>query len=125
MPSKEARERTAGSQNPRIACWLSVVPGLGQLYNGYPGRAAIALLGTLACFALSLVAVEGPNTVLPAIGAGGLLTVIAGIVGVLLFLTFFLAGMTFWYIAFHDALTTARDLRAGRASKGRWWFFHR
>jgi len=98
---------------------------LGQLYNGQPVRAAIALGGTVGLFALSAAAVEGPNALLPAIRAGALLTILGGIIGVLLFLVFLLAGMTFWYIAFHDALATARDRRAGRASTGRWWFFHR
>ncbi len=72
-----------------------------------------------------MVAVEGPNALLPAIHAGALLTILGGVIGVLLFLTFLLAGMTFWYIAFHDALVTARDRRAGRESTGRWWFLHR
>jgi TM2 domain-containing membrane protein YozV len=112
-------------KNPRLAGWLSAVPGLGQLYNGQPGRAVIAFGGTLGFFAIAFLFVEGPNVLLPAVHAGGLVTILAGLVGVLLFLTFLLAGMTFWYIAFHDALLTARDLQAGRESTGRWWFFHR
>ncbi len=120
-----ARQRFEISRNPRLAGWLSIVPGLGQLYNGQPARAVTVLGGTLGLFALAFASVEGPNALLLAIRAGALLTVVVGLVGVLLFLTFLLAAMTTWYIGFHDALVTARDLQACRPSSGRWWFFHR
>lgn len=120
-----ARPGVEVSRNPRLAGWLSIVPGLGQLYNGQPRRALVVLGGTLGFFALAFASVEGPNVLLLALHAGGLLTVVVGLLGVLLFLGFLLAGMTFWYIGFHDALVSARDLQAGRPSTGRWWFFHR
>lgn len=44
-------------KNPRTAYWLSLVPGLGQLYAGAPGSAAwsFAVNGALAAFGVSEV----------------------------------------------------------------------
>ena len=37
-----------------LATWLSAIPGLGQLYNRQPRKAAIFLLGVIGLFFLTL-----------------------------------------------------------------------
>src|SRR5207253_7783145 len=40
--------------NPRLAGWLSLVPGLGQLYNRQPRKAMTFFIGVAGLFFLSL-----------------------------------------------------------------------
>ena len=38
---------------PFLAAALSVIPGLGHLYRGHPGRAALWFFGVIVAYALS------------------------------------------------------------------------
>jgi ribosomal L2-like protein len=50
-PPEGAGKRTA---RVGLATWLSVVPGLGQVYNRQPKRAAVFFFGVIALFVITL-----------------------------------------------------------------------
>jgi len=115
--------------DPRRAAYLSILPGLGQLANGEPAKAAVFLGGVIALFALSF-SVPGLTTDL--VGAwrprGSLmvsLSVILELVSLLVFIGLFLGALVFWYASIHDARLSAIERNTGKASFGRWWLFHR
>ncbi|MHB8717640.1 MAG: hypothetical protein ACYDAC_01945 [Candidatus Dormibacteria bacterium] len=111
----------------RIGVALSVVPGLGQVYNGQPRKAAFYFLGTL----LSI----GPAVLLITFGerAGSSLLegrafaafLLLALASVLVFLLVFVLGLYLWASAFVDARHSALELnQAVPGAAGRWWFFH-
>lgn len=115
--------------DPRRAAYLSILPGLGQLTNGEPAKAAVFLGGVIALFALSF-SVPGLTTDL--VGAwrprGSLmvsLSVILELISLLVFIGLFLGALVFWYASIHDARLSAIERNTGKASPGRWWLFHR
>jgi arabinogalactan oligomer / maltooligosaccharide transport system permease protein len=115
--------------NPRRAAYLSIVPGLGQLANGEPGKAAAFLGGVGALFGLSF-SVPGLTTDLVTAWRprGNLmvsLSVVVELLSLLVFMAFFLAALVFWYASIHDARLTAVERNAGIPTHGRWWLFHR
>src|SRR6202035_3622873 len=95
----------------RLATWLSAIPGLGQLYNRQPKKAAIFLLGVVGLFVLTLN--------IP--GATGELVALFSL---LVFMITFLLALTFWYDAMHDARRIAQERNGQRKPGGRWWLFH-
>lgn len=121
--------RTPRKLNPRRAAYLSIVPGLGQLANGEPVKAAAFLGGVIALFALSF-SVPGLTTDL--VGAwrprGSLmvaLSVIVELLSLLVFIAIFLGALVFWYASIHDARLSALERNTGTPSAGRWWLFRR
>jgi len=113
----------------RLATWLSVVPGLGQLYNRQPKRAAIFLLSVVALFFLTLN-IPGATAELlafwkPRGNVMVMLSLLVEMVSLLLFMATFLLGLIVWYDAMHDARRTAQEINGMRNPTGRWWLFHR
>ena len=113
----------------RLATWLSVLPGLGQLYNRQPRKAAIFLLGVVSLFFVTLN-IPGATAELLALwrprgSAMVMLSLLIQILSLLLFMTTFFLALTAWYDAMHDARRTAQEINGERAPGGRWWLFHR
>ena len=113
----------------RLATWLSVIPGLGQLYNRQPRKAAIFLLGVVSLFFVTLN-IPGATAELLALwrprgSAMVVLSLLIQILSLLLFMTTFFLALTAWYDAMHDARRTAQEINGERAPGGRWWLFHR
>ena len=111
----------------RIAVALSVVPGLGQLYNGQWRKALFFLIGTL----LSI----GPAVLLITFGEHFgrslldsqqmALFLLVAFLSVMLFLFLFVVGLFLWASAAADARRTAIALCEGEADDAaRTWFFH-
>lgn len=121
--------KSARRASVRLASWLSVIPGLGQLYNRQPRKAAIFLLGVVALFVFTLN-IPGATAQLlawwrPRGSAMVLLSLFVEMLSLLLFMTTFLLALTFWYDAMHDARRTAQEINGQREPGGRWWLFHR
>jgi hypothetical protein len=113
----------------RLATWLSVVPGLGQLYNRQLKKAAIFLLGVVGLFYVTLN-IPGATAELlawwkPRGSSMVLLSLFVEMLSLLVFIATFLGALTFWYDAMHDARATAQERNGVRRPGGRWWLFHR
>jgi len=113
----------------RLATWLSVIPGLGQLYNRQARKAGIFLLGVVSLFFVTLN-IPGATAELLALwrprgSAMVVLSLLIQILSLLLFMTTFFLALTAWYDAMHDARRTAQEINGERAPGGRWWLFHR
>jgi len=122
---KPARRRAS----VRLASWLSLVPGLGQLYNRQPKKAVIFLLGVVGLFLVTLN-IPGATAELlafwkPRGSVMVLLSLGLEMFSLLVFITTFLLALTFWYDAMHDARRTAQERNGERQPGGRWWLFHR
>ena len=113
----------------RLATWLSAIPGLGQLYNRQPKKAAIFLLGVIGLFFLTLNIPGATGELLalwkPRGSAMVLLSLLLEMLSLLVFMSTFLLALTFWYDAMHDARRTAQERNGEREPGGRWWLFHR
>jgi hypothetical protein len=112
-----------------LATGLSAVPGLGQLYNRQPKKAAIFLLGVVGLFFLTLN-IPGATAELlslwkPRGSAMVLLSLLVEMLSLLVFMATFLLALTLWYDAMHDARRTAQEINGDREPGGRWWLFHR
>jgi len=112
--------------NPYVATGLSLIPGLGQLYNGQPRKAVYFLIFTLLTIGPAILLItEGQNV------GHGLLTrhsdglfLIFALVSVLLFIGLFLTGLFAWASSAIDAWQSAKALRSGNveAAAGRRMF---
>jgi arabinogalactan oligomer/maltooligosaccharide transport system permease protein len=113
----------------RLATWLSLVPGLGQLYNRQPKRALIFLVGVVALFLVTLNIPGATGELLafwkPRGSTMVLLSLLLEMFSLLVFISTFLLALTFWYDAMHDARRTAQERNGQRQPGGRWWLFHR
>lgn len=113
----------------RLASWLSLVPGLGQVYNRQPKKAVIFLLGVIGLFLLTLNIPGATGELLafwkPHGSAMVLLSLLVEMLSLLVFISTFLLALTFWYDAMHDARRTAQERNGERQPGGRWWLFHR
>ena len=110
----------------RVATGLSVLPGLGQLYNGQWRKALFFLLSTLLSLGPAVLLITAGET----FGRSLLdqhhlaLFLLVAFGSVLCFLLLFILGLFFWASAAADARNTARALRDGRADDAvRTWFF--
>lgn len=113
----------------RLATWLSVIPGLGQLYNRQPKRAAAFLLVVAGLFFVTLN-IPGATAELlafwrPRGNAMVMLSLLVEMLSLLLFMATFLLALIVWYDAMHDARRTAQEINGTRNPTGRWWWFHR
>src|SRR5438270_941134 len=119
------RPRVGRRRDPRVAAVLSVVPGLGQLYNLQPVKAAFFLLATILTIGpavLLITAGERLGTTLLHRGDGTAFLLLA-LGSVIVFLALFLLGLAFWASAVVDARRTAIEISQQRLSIGRRWFF--
>ncbi len=112
--------------NWRVAAGLSILPGLGQLYNGQPRKALFFLLGTVLTIGpgvLLLTAGQGfGHSLLEGHHFGPFLVVALG--SVLIFLVLFVLGLFLWASSAADARRTAIALReAAPEDAQRTWFF--
>jgi hypothetical protein len=99
----------------RVAVGLSVVPGLGQLYNGQPRKASFFLLGTLLTLGPAVLLImfgERIGRALIDAGASAVFLLVA-FLSVLIFLVLFVTGLFLWASSATDARRTARARRAG------------
>lgn len=113
----------------RLATWLSIIPGLGQLYNRELKKAVIFPFGVLFLFLFTLN-IPGATAELlawwkPRGSFMVLLSLFVEMLSLLLFIATFLGALTFWYDAMHDARATAQEINGLRRPGGRWWLFHR
>ena len=124
-PAVGAVAESGRRRDPRVAAALSVVPGLGQLYNFQPGKALFFLLSTVLTIGpavLLITAGERLGTTLLHRGAGTAFLLLA-LGSVILFLALFLLGLAFWASAAIDARRSAIEITERRLATGRWWFF--
>jgi hypothetical protein len=109
-------------RNPTLAATLSILPGLGQLYNFQPRKALT--------FFVSWLLTLGPSILLITAGEGfghGLLEdkqfgafLIVAFASILAFLVLFLLGLTVWASAIIDARRSAKELTQGLPPTQRW-----
>lgn len=109
-------------RNPTLAASLSILPGLGQLYN-LQVRKAVG-------FFLLWVFTMGPSILLIMAGEGfghrllldkqfGLFLLVA-FASIVAFLVLFLLGLTFWAAAVVDARRSAKELSEGLPPTRNW-----
>jgi TM2 domain-containing membrane protein YozV len=124
-PAAGAVTESGRRRDPRLAAALSVVPGLGQLYNLQPGKAAFFLLATVFTIGPAVLLITGGErlgTTLLHRGAGTAFLLLA-LGSVVVFLALFLLGLAFWASAAVDARRSAIEITEHRLTTGRWWFF--
>ncbi len=109
-------------RNPVLAATLSILPGLGQLYN-LQVRKAVA-------FFLLWVFTLGPSILLITAGEGfghsllldkkfGIFLLVA-FASIIAFLVLFLLALTFWAAAIVDARRSAKELSEGLPPTRNW-----
>jgi hypothetical protein len=101
--------------NPQISVGLSLVPGLGQLYNGQPRKALYFFLWTLCTIGpgiLLIIAGQSVGHTLLTHHLGALFLLVA-LVSVFAFLSLFIAGLYLWGSSAIDAWQSASALCAG------------
>lgn len=118
-----------GPNHVRLATWLSLLPGGGQLVNREGRKAAAFLVGVVGLLAVSLNIPAVTDTLIawwrPRGGLAVALSLALQMLSLVIFVGVFVAALAFWYAAMHDARRVARA-RSGQAVRlGRWWFFHR
>ena len=122
-------EGIARRRSVRLATWLSAVPGLGQLYNRQPRKAAAFLLGVVGLFFITLnipgITAELVMLWKPRGSFMVLLSLLLQMLSLLVFMATFLLALIVWYDAMHDARRTAQEINGEREAAGRWWWFHR
>lgn len=96
----------------RIAAGLSVIPGLGQLYNGQPRKALFFLAGTVFTIGPALVLlVVGESFGHSLLGGSHVAPFfIVAFGSVLVFLVLFVLGLFVWASAGADARRTAKAM---------------
>ena len=111
------------ARRPDVAASLSVIPGLGQLYNLQIRKAIFFFLATLLTLGPSILLIMGGERLghdLLARKAFAPFLLLA-FASILIFLVLFLLGLTFWASAIVDARRSARELSEGRPPTQRWW----
>jgi hypothetical protein len=108
-------------RSPRLARWLSIIPGLGQIYYGAPRRAAQYLAGVVVPAVLAAL-IYSYSFDLGVIHAGALLTSLALVVSELVVLSLIVALVSFWIAAGWDARQGTIALNEGRRHQPVWWF---
>lgn len=111
-------------RNWRWALGLSVVPGLGQLYNLQIRKAAFFLLGTTATLVPAVVLLtRGEDVGRWLLERGSAVAFLAvAMASVVTFLALFVLGLFLWASAALDALRIARTSAEDDGAE-RWWFF--
>jgi arabinogalactan oligomer/maltooligosaccharide transport system permease protein len=110
-------------RNPSVAATLSIVPGLGQVYNLQLRKALAFFLIWLFTIGPSVLLIMGGerfgHSLLERKDFGLFLLVAFG--SIIAFLVLFLLGLTFWAAAVVDARRSAKELSEGRAGTATWW----
>lgn len=110
-------------RNPQLAATLSIVPGLGQVYNLQLRKALFFFLATLLTVGPSILLITTGerfgHDLLERKDFGAFLIVAFG--SIIAFLVLFLLGLTFWASSIVDARRSARELSEGRPGSPRWW----
>ena len=111
------------ARRPDVAATLSVIPGLGQLYNLHIRKAIFFFVATLLTLGPSILLIMGGerlgHDLLERKAFGPFL--LLAFASILVFLVLFLFGLTFWASAIVDARRSARELSEGRPPTQRWW----
>jgi len=91
------------------------VPGLGQLYNGQPGKALSFFLATLCTIGPAVVLITVGERIGRSLLAGHAAAVffVVALLSVLLFLVLFVMGLFAWISAVVDAWSSAQALGEG------------
>lgn len=123
----DAGRRPSMRHDWHIAVALSMVPGLGQLYNGQWRKALFFLIGTVLCLGPAVLLITAGERFGHSLLSGqqsGLFLLVA-FLSVMVFLLLFIMGLFLWASAAADARRTAMALREGRSDDAvRTWFFH-
>ena len=110
-------------RNPTVAATLSIVPGLGQVYNFQPRKALAFFLIWLFSIGPSVLLIMGGerfgHSLLERKDFG--LFLLVAFASIIAFLVLFLVGLTFWASAVVDARRSAKELSEGRAPTVQWW----
>jgi hypothetical protein len=113
----------------RLATWLSIIPGLGQVYNRQLKKAGVFFLGVVALLYLTLSIPGATDQVIvwwkPRGSTMVVLSLLVKMLSLMVFISTFLLMLTLWYDAMHDARATAQEINGTRPAGGRWWLFHR
>ena len=123
----DAGRRPTMRHDWRVAVALSVVPGLGQLYNGQWRKALFFLIGTLLSIGTAVLLITyGEHFGRSLLDGQHLaLFLLVAFVSVMLFLFLFVVGLFLWASAIADARRTAMALSQDNADDAaRTWFFH-
>lgn len=112
-------------RNRDVAAGLSVVPGLGQLYNLQPRKAAFFLLATLLTIGPAVLLIMGGERLGSTLLERKQFTafLLIAFASIVVFLALFIAGLAMWASAAVDARRSAEELSEGRPPTGRWWLF--
>ena len=123
----DAGRRPSLRHDRRIAATLSIVPGLGQLYNGQWRKALFFLIGTIVCLGPAVLLITAGER----FGRSLLdsqqvaLFLLVAFVSVLVFLLLFVMGLFLWASAAADARRTAAAIHEGRPDDAaKTSFFH-
>jgi hypothetical protein len=101
--------------NPQISVGLSLIPGLGQIYNGQPRKALWFFLWTVFTIGPAIVLISAGQYVGHALLThhSGALFLLVALVSVFAFLSLFLAGLFIWASSAIDAWQSAVAMGAG------------
>jgi TM2 domain-containing membrane protein YozV len=108
--------------SPRLARWLSIVPGLGQLYYGAPRRGAQYFAGVALPAALAALVYQWSLFDLATMPIGGLGKSLALLLSELVVLSLVVVTLSFWIAAGWDARQGAIAHNQGREHDPRWWY---
>jgi hypothetical protein len=106
---------TLRAPNRKVAAALTLVPGLGQLYNGQPGKALSFFLATILTIGPALVLITVGERIGHSLLAGHAAAVffVVALLSVLAFLVLFVLGLFAWISALVDAWSSASALGEG------------
>jgi arabinogalactan oligomer/maltooligosaccharide transport system permease protein len=110
-------------RNPVVAATLSILPGLGQVYNLHFRKALAFFLIWVFTIGPSVLLIMGGerfgHSLLEQKQFGLFLLVAFG--SIIAFLVLFLLGLTFWAAAIVDARRSAKELSEGSPPTQTWW----
>jgi hypothetical protein len=109
-------------RSPRLARWLSIIPGLGQLYYGARKRAAQYFAGVVVPAVLAALVYQWSLFDLATAPIGGLLKSLAFLFSELVVLTLVVVLLSFWIAASWDARQGTIALNEDRDHRPRWWY---
>jgi TM2 domain-containing membrane protein YozV len=109
-------------RSPRVARWLSIIPGLGQLYYGAHRRAVQYFAGVVVPAFLAALIYQWSLFDLATAPIGGLGKSLAFLLSELVVLTLVVVLFSFWIAAGWDARQGTIALNEGREHRPKWWY---
>jgi len=109
-----------------VAAGLSVLPGLGQLYNGQVVKALLYFFGALLTLGPAILLITTGEGIGHALLGAHVFAVffLVAFLSVLIFLALFVIGLFIWASAAVDARRSATAICAGREEEAaQTWFF--